>query len=45
MPTRIARKPYRQPILSIYGAFSNLTAGGSGSVVEAGMQMAMMRRA
>lgn len=38
------KKEYSKPKLLIYGEFTNLTAGGTGSVVE-GMTSASMRRA
>ncbi len=44
MPNRIAKKPYQQPTLSIYGAFSKLTAGGSGLQTETGSGMNPNRR-
>jgi hypothetical protein len=36
---------YCSPKLSVYGEFANLTAGGSGSIVEGGMMSGLMRRA
>ena len=45
MTDRIAKKPYTKPILTTYGAFSTLTAAGSGPNTEFGMMTAMMRRA
>lgn len=36
---------YSQPKLSVYGEFANLTAGGTGSIVEGMMMTALMRRA
>jgi hypothetical protein len=36
--------PYKTPVLRTYGAVGALTMGGAGSVVEAGMIMAMMRQ-
>ncbi|WP_298470080.1 hypothetical protein [uncultured Erythrobacter sp.] len=44
MTDRIAKKPYQQPILSIFGAFSKLTAGGSGLQTETGANMNPNRR-
>lgn len=35
---------YSKPKLAIYGEFANLTAGGSGSLVEAMMVTNLMRR-
>lgn len=40
-----AKAQYSKPKLSIYGEFANLTAGGTGSLVEGMMMMALMRRA
>ncbi|MBX2805127.1 MAG: hypothetical protein KTR19_04050 [Hyphomicrobiales bacterium] len=45
MVDRNKKKPYASPRVAVIGAFSQLTSGGSGTVVEAGMRMAMMRRA
>lgn len=36
---------YAKPKLSVYGEFANLTAGGTGSIVEGMMMTALMRRA
>ena len=35
---------YSKPKLSVYGEFANLTAGGTGSIVEGMMMTAAMRR-
>lgn len=35
---------YSKPKLSVYGEFANLTAGGTGSLVEGMMMTAAMRR-
>ena len=35
---------YAQPKLTVYGGFSQLTAGGSGTVVEGMAMTNMMRR-
>lgn len=35
---------YSAPKLSVYGEFANLTAGGTGSLVEGAMMTALMRR-
>jgi len=45
MTKRIAKKPYKRPTLTKYGAFAQLTAGGSGTLGEGMMMTAMMRRA
>lgn len=39
------KKEYSKPKLLIYGEFTNLTAGGTGSVVEGMLMTANMRRA
>ncbi len=40
-----AKAPYVQPKLMVYGGFSQLTAAGSGALVEGAMMTALMRRA
>lgn len=44
MPQTPAKKPYERPVLERYGAFSKLTAGGSGPLTEGMMMTATMRR-
>ena len=44
MSQRIAKKPYLKPVLANFGAFSKLTAGGSGLQTETGSNMNMNRR-
>ena len=45
MTDRIANKPYSPPKLATYGAFSQLTAAGSGPLFETGPgMMGLMRR-
>lgn len=39
-----AKAQYSKPKLSVYGEFANLTAGGTGSLVEGMMMTALMRR-
>ena len=39
-----AKAPYTQPKLMVYGGFSQLTAAGSGAIVEGAGMMALMRR-
>jgi hypothetical protein len=39
-----AKAAYAQPTLTVYGGFSQLTAAGSGTIVEGAMMTALMRR-
>ncbi len=41
---KLAKASYAQPKLMVYGGFSQLTAGGSGTLVEGAAMTAMMRR-
>lgn len=41
---KAAKAPYAQPKLMVYGGFSQLTAGGSGVLVEGPNMGSMMRR-
>lgn len=42
---KLVKAPYAQPQLTVYGGFSQLTAAGSGAVVEGGGMVLGMRRA
>jgi len=44
MTDRTDNKPYAAPKLSVYGAFSKLTAAGSGPAFETGPGMMGVRR-
>ncbi len=44
MTDRIEKKPYSKPVVTTYGAFSELTAGGSGLQTETGSGMNPNRR-
>jgi len=40
---KVAKAPYAQPKLMVYGGFSQLTAAGSSGPVENGMMTNMIR--
>ncbi|MFN4020347.1 MAG: lasso RiPP family leader peptide-containing protein [Erythrobacter sp.] len=42
--TAQSKAQYAKPRLAVYGEFANLTAGGTGSIVEGMMMTALMRR-
>ncbi len=44
MSEQTEKRPYKKPVLANFGAFSKLTAGGSGLQTETGANMNPNRR-